>query len=223
MLTLIVSRTRMGAHRCVGGIAVDGRGRGRSVRLLNPDTVSARGIAEGVEKGSWPASVPFRVGEVWDLDLAPTAHAEPPHVEDVLVRGGARRSTPDPGRVGAWLRASAPRLRPQFCWRGAPAAVFGGALQSSRRTDGTGYVARDAVPATSTGFWFPDRDLVWDGTKYFRYGGGTATGVGRLSYAGEAPAPRALPAGTMVRVSLARWQQIGHYPEACWLQLSGWY
>jgi hypothetical protein len=87
-------------------------------------------------------------------------------------------------------------------------------------------VCRDGgVPGQSTGFWIPDRDLVLrdDGKHYdFR----SRLGARGLSYVGEPEAKSQLKAGTLLRVSLARWWRppdVDDMEERCYLQLSGWF
>lgn len=231
MQTIILSRTRMGSHRCIGGIIVDNANGHRSVRLLNPATISANQCVEGEQKGSWPTSAPYQIGEVWDLDLEPPSRTDPPHVEDVIVRGGRKTHEGTPQQVVTWLRRFAPGMQPPFWWEGDLKAVFDGRLRSSRPSSGhgTGYVVREALPATSTGFWVPDGDLVWDGEKKYEYHPpegspfALAPSVSQIAYVGEPDPVGTITAGTVVRLSLARWHTLGHYPEACWLQLSGWY
>ena len=227
MHTLIVSRTRMGAHRCIGGIILNKSGQDASIRLLNPDTASADGSVDGDEKGSWPPSAPYQVGEVWDLDLERPPHVTAPHVEDRLARGGKRTHKATPEQLRAFLRKHIHVIRPACTWEGGTGSLFDGRLRSSRpgRGDGTGYVVRENLPASSTGFWTPDVDLVWDGTKHYHYEAVPTPKIGRLTYKGEPAAVPVIPAGTLVRVSLARWLTFedSPYPEACWLQLSGWY
>ena len=227
METLIVSRTRMGAHRCIGGIALIKGGQDASIRLLNPDTASADGSVDGDEKGSWPASAPYGIGEVWDLDFERPPRITAPHVEDRIVRGGRRMHKATPEQLRAYLRKNVRVLRPACCWEGCTSTLFEGRLRSSKpgRGDGTGYAIHEDLPATSTGFWTPDRDLTWDGTKHYRYEAAPTPKIGRLTYKGEPAAVPVIPAGTLVRVSLARWLtfEAGPYPDACWLQLSGWY
>lgn len=225
MRVMILSRTRMGSQRCIGGIEVGADGSGvRSVRLLNPANASAAGCVDGDAKGSWPETAPYRIGEVWTLTTRPASRTEPPHVEDILVDGGTRTHTGTPEQVRAWLRRYGPTIQPAFWWEGNLDTTFDGALQSSKRVNGTGYVSRDDIPAMSTGFWTPDLDLTWDGDKY-AYESEPAARIGRITYKGEPDPMPVIPAGTLIRLSLARWHQFedSHYPEACWLQLSGWY
>lgn len=202
MNVLIVARTRMSRdRRCIGGLADDGR----SVRLLT-------GAGH-----HWDTSAPFQVGQVWDVEFQPAQNVVPPHVEDVLA------SKYDFVREQPALRNHLlGRVAP---WRGGIDQVFGGVLGYT--SNDNGYVcARLGIPDQSTGFWLPDRDLTLRADdKHYDYRDGRLNRG--LSYVGE-PAPvSVLPAGTLVRVSLARWWKqedaAPDFEERCYLQLSGWY
>lgn len=200
MKVLIVARTRMAGspRRCIGGIAADDR----PVRLLT---------ASGEHH---PGSSPLKVGDLWELEWQPVRDVIPPHVEDVRVVK-SRRIGPQQN-LGDHLRG---RVRP---WRGGFSQLFDGLIRWTAK--GNGFVSKQiGVPDHSTGFWIPDRDLFLrqDG-KHFDY---QPEGRG-LSYVGEREPPAEIPAGTLVRVSLARWwRQEGarDLEKRCYLQLSEWY
>ncbi len=202
MNVLIVARTKMsGDWRCFGGLAEDGR----PVRLLN---------ASGF---SWRSNIFFQVGQVWTMDLKPPRQVHPPHTEDVLA-SGYRFLRDEPDLKEHLLR----RIKP---WQGGIRRVFEGHLGFSR--SGNGYICkRLGIPNHSTGFWIPDRDLVLrDDGKHFDYF--EERRRHGLSFVGEEPPPRVLPAGTLIRVSLARWwkpaDSAPDFEERCYLQISGWY
>ena len=202
MKTLIVGRTKMGNSRCIGGLCADGR----SIRLLD-------------ERGhNWPPSASFGVGQEWELQFNDVANPRPPHVEDVLVTASKYLGTVADVR-GAILS----RVQP---WQGSTSVLFGGGVSYTGKHNG--YI-EDRVPDRSTWYWIPDKQLVLrDDGAHYDYAS-TFFGVTiqhGLKYVGEpAPLP-SLPAGTLVRVSLARWWRPDDdesFPERCYLQLSGWY
>lgn len=202
MNVLIVGRTKMGgASRCIGGISHDGK----SVRLLNSNG------------GHWDTTAPFQIGQIWDMAYTPAATPVPPHTEDVLVSQYQLAGT-EPNLLAHLLT----RVQP---WRGGINQVFGGVLDYT--SNNNGYICqRRGVPAHSTWFWIPDRDLTLraDGKHYDYPDGYFSRG---LSYVGEPPALPTLQAGTLIRVSLARWWKPDdadpNFEERCYLQLSGWY
>ena len=190
-----------GTSRCIGGIAQDGT----SVRLLNN------------HGGHWDTTAPFQVGQIWDMTYTAVAAPTAPHTEDVLVANYRLVGTQ------ANLRAHLlTRVQP---WRGGINQVYGGVLGYT--SNNNGYICqRLGVPALSTWFWIPDRDLTLRADdKHYDYPDGyVARG---LSYVGEPQPIPALPAGTLIRVSLARWWKPDDaepdFEERCYLQLSGWF
>jgi len=202
MNVLIVARTKMSSERrCIGGIADDNR----SVRLLT---------ASG---DHWPSDASFRIGQIWDVDFQPVANLVVPHLEDVIL---TRKQ-----HVGVQQHLRSHLLQMVTLWRGGIDLLFEGLL--SYTGSNNGFVCeRLGVPAQSTGFWIPDHDLVLraDGKHYDYRFGYMDRG---LSYVGKPAALPVLPAGTLVRVSLARWWKPEDadpdFEVRCYLQLSGWY
>lgn len=202
MRALIVSRTKMGgSDRCIGALAVDNQ----PLRLLN----------EG--GGHQNTASPFQIGQIWELAWTRPADVVRPHVEDVSVtRSNLLHTQSD------LLAHLLGRIQP---WEGGLEHLFDGLLGFTAK--GNGYIGRRiGLPGRSTGFWLPDRNLLLrDDGKHFDYR--SEVGVIRgLAYVGEMVALKVIPAGTLVRVSLARWWRPSDAPDAeerCYLQLSGWY
>ena len=199
---LIVGRTKMGGDvRCVGGITEEGR----SVRLLSPTG------------GNLNVHAPYQIGQLWNMTFTPVSLLRAPHVEDVLVTNARFVGVvPD---VSSYLLE---RLSP---WRGGIGQVFGGFIRFTGNNNG--YVAeRIGVPGCSTWFWVSDRDLSLrrDG-RHYDYVSSFIQNKG-FSYVGEPDPLPVLTAGTLLRVSLARWWRPEDQPdmeERCYLQLSGWF
>lgn len=200
---VIVARTHVRTTACIGGLAVDTL---RNVRLLEPG-------------GSDPArEASYAVGDLWDIEYEVPADLVPPHIEDVVVFR-ARRA----GRVEGMREFLLGLIAP---WEGPPDVLFDGLLLSTQI--GSGFIrASGGLPNGSVGFWVPDRELVRvteERAIYYRYP--RPDGVRYLRYSGFAPAPPTLPAGTLCRVSLARWWRPDNAPDLeprCYLQLSGWF
>lgn len=201
--TLIVARTQMGQGACVGGLTIDGR----NVRLLQPGPYAPQ-----------PKESPYQVGDVWELELGEAQEIEPPHVEDVVVLSGRKLYTADllPQRIGKLAQP----------WQGSLHNLFPGYLQTV--PGGSSYISqRTGLPPMSVGFWLADqplqRQLEEEKTRYAYH---DADGhIYFLKYVGTSPSIPEIPAGTLLRVSLARWwkpvyDQNGEY--RCYLQLSGW-
>lgn len=202
MKVLIVGRTKMGGtSRCIGGITEQGE----SVRLL-PSI-----------HGHWQAGDPMEVGQIWAADLTRSGPQVAPHVEDVVATN-CRYVSAQPN-----LRAHL--LERVSTWRGGVDRLFDGKLGFT--ANGNGYVChRLGIPTCSTGFWVPDSDLILraDGKHYEYHDGAHHRG---LAFTGEIGAVPLIPAGTLVRISLARWWRPADadpdFEERCYLQLSGWY
>jgi hypothetical protein len=200
---LIVGRTKMsGTTRCIGGITADGE----SIRLLNS------------KGGHWDSTEPVRIGDIWDVTYTPVHEPVHPHTEDVLVSRWKF--------VGTQANLRAHLLSRVNPCRGSIYQLYGGMLGFT--ANNSSYIChRRGVPPYSTCFWVPDRDLTLRaGGKHYDYTDqyGRPRGV---SYVGEPQALPRLPAGTLVRLSLARWwrpEDAGpDFEERCYVQLSGWF
>ena len=208
---LIVAKTRMGSGVCVGGLTCDTH---KNVRLIPPG------------RNNQPEDTPFEVGQIWELDFYPVENITSPHTEDVIVTEQHLI-----GHVSAMRETLLPRIHP---WRGGPDQLFDGSL-CLRGTGG--YIsAIGSIPHCSTGYWLPDRSLslskplipdAQNNKLYYdmlRIGDGRRAAMLSIKYVGFAEPVQQIPAGTLVRVSLARWfKPAPTTEERCYLQLSGWY
>ncbi len=203
MLVTIVAKTRMGGGACVGGITDDGR----SVRLIAAD-------AEFNEH----FNLDYHVGETWEIVGKQPDNPTPPHTENVVVyRKKCLGRTQD-------LRELIERHMPPRT--GGLDALYDGLAQGAE--GGPLYIAaRAGVPDYSTMFWRPDQPLTRDTSgKRIRYRYPTADGGRTITFVGFQEPPETLPAGTLLRVSLAHWWRPMNEPEKeqrCYLQLSGWF
>jgi ATP-dependent DNA helicase RecQ len=203
MKVLIVAKTRRGPGACVGGITADGR----SVRLVAAD--AATNERAGLEYG---------VGEVWEIESAPDEHPAPPHVENIIVHR-ARRV-----KASAKAEPVIRRFMPPLA--GGPEKLFDGLVQTSPA--GSLYIAeRTGLPKRSTMFWTPDQPLQRDCEgKRIRYHYPTSDGGRTITFVGFQEPVETIPAGTLLRVSLAHWWRPKDQPEEelrCYVQLSGWF
>lgn len=192
----------MQSGACIGGLTRDG--------------VNVRLIPAG--RQNHPEDAAYEIGDLWDMALTPVAETVPPHVEDQRIDSAKRI-----GRARSLETLIPSRAR---VWRGGPDSLFGGALQY--RPSGRAYIGRDFVPASSVGFWIPDRPL--ESRSLFGKAGYVYEGPGGMSasfrYVGYVPVISRIRAGTLVRVSLARWWRPPDDPdseECCYAQVSGWY
>jgi Dual OB-containing domain len=201
---MIVARTRMNRGRvCVGGHDLDHDF--RSLRLLTEEGMNLTEDAQ------------IDLGEIWDLEYKDHADPDPPHVEDVLVQEAKRIERLPPAKAGELI------LEHESPWNGSPGEIFDGTVAGTHT--GRVYVPDDGpLPSRSTGYWIPDADLAqtlsFGKTRFVYLGGGE---LNAFSWAGVAEPPDRIEAGTLVRVSLARWHDFDSAPAGYYTQISGIY
>jgi len=202
MKVLIVAKTHMYDRACVGAMIYD---TGQSIRLLQPDG------------SNQPENTRFDIGQVWDLELRRRLDPIPPHVEDVFVIRNQYLGIQQ--NLVGFLRS---KVSP---WSGAPPKLFQGLLRFTQ--NGSGYISRRiGIPGCSTGYWISDHSLVRSTERgKTRYQYESESSLVCITYVGFQPPVDVIPAGTLVRVSLARWwaPEDAEIEERCYLQLSGWY
>jgi ATP-dependent DNA helicase RecQ len=203
MKVLIVAKTRQGSGACIGGITFEGQ----SVRLVAANAV-------------WDetAGMEYEVGEVWELEAVPAKELIPPHVENVIVQS-KRKMPPLEGRI-QFIQGHMPPVR------GGTDVLYEGLTRATSK-GGLFISERNGVPSHSTAFWIPDRPLVREeDAKRIHYRYPAPDGGGRLTFVGFQDPPETIPAGTLLRVSLAHWWRPSDRPDLefrCYVQLSGWF
>ena len=201
MIVTIVAKTRQRRGACVGGITADGR----SVRLIAADAAFNEHY-----------NLEYEVGQQWEIDADPARDIIPPHVENVVVRH-KRPLTPAADLVGLIETHMPPAV-------GGPEVLYEGLLRAG--SHGSLYIGREGIPPYSTTFWRPDRPLTRDTSgKRIHYCYPTDDDHRSLTFVGFQEPPEVIPAGTLVRVSLAHWWRPEEHPEEavrCYAQLSGW-
>ena len=203
MKVLIVAKTRMGGGACIGAITE----KGESVRLIP--------FNEDPHDG---ANREFEVGDVWEITAKPATSLIPPHNEDIIVYGKQHLL------ITRELEGAIELLMPPKI--GGQTVLYEGLLQSTG--SGALYIAKQSgIPPYSTTFWRPDQPLIRDtGGKRVRYCYSAETGGYTLAFLGFQEPLEVIPAGTLLRVSLANWWQPEDIPDAeerCYAQISGWF
>ena len=203
MKVLIVAKTRMGGGACIGAITETGE----SVRLIP--------FNEDPQDG---ANIEYEVGDIWEISAEPVTNLIPPHIENVVVHEKHQLGTAN-NSFGSIERFMPPK-------DGYPFGLYEGSLQSTE--SGALYIAKHSgVPPYSTTFWRPDQPLIRDTEgKRVRYRYSSDNGGSTLTFVGFQEPLEVIPAGTLVRVSLAHWWQPEDTPdveERCYAQLSGWF
>ena len=203
MNVVIVAKTRMWDGVCIGGLDEDS---GELIRLL------PKHGAHG-----WPKTTAVEVGDLWRVRTA-TAERIPPHVEDYVVSLEEKL-----GEMKTLRAFITNRHDPWVC---GPWELFEGLIRFTKL--GRGFISkRCGVPNNSVGFWVspsPLKLVKIDGRPYYTEMGGSPPIA--IKYVGVGEPEAELPAGRVIRLSLARWWTPADAPEMearCYLQLSGWY
>lgn len=206
MRVLIVAKTRMGSGACIGGITEIGE----SVRLipLNADPHDG-------------ANREYEIGDIWQITGESETSLIPPHNENFVVHSKSRLYRTEDTRelIGAIELLMPPET-------GNPRELYEGLLQTTGR--GRLYIpVGDDVPPYSTTFWRSDLPLTRDTQDrriWYRYP--TENGGYTLTYVGFQESPETIPAGVLLRISLAlRWRPETQpdAEERHYAQISGWF
>ena len=158
-----------------------GHGIGNSVRLFSQR--KKLGVFRAIQ--DWP--------EIWEIDLL-----DCPRQPRRMLKMFSSRATSASGLKKKPRDYLLARVDP---WDGGIDEIYDGLVEYTGNHNG--YISHSTgLPDRSTWFWTPDQDLELreDGTHYDYVDGFLPKG---LSYKGEPEAPSSIPAGTLVRVSLA--------------------
>jgi ATP-dependent DNA helicase RecQ len=203
MKVVIVAKTRMRRGACIGGITFDGR----SVRLIAPD-----------QEWNEQFNQEYNIGDVWDVEYSEPQNLIPPHMENIVVH--KKRRLPAINDLISFIEHQMPPIE------GSVDLLYDG-LTGNTGTGALYINEENGVPAYSTLFWKPDKALELDTEgKRIRYRYPTPDGGKTLTFVGyQEPLPE-IPAGTLLRVSLAHWWRPEERPDhelRCHVQLSGWF
>lgn len=220
---LIVSRTQMKNGVCVGGIDLNSF---ELIRLHNE-----RG-------GNLTVDIPYQIGEVWEMNVDfPWNPRVRPHVEDrmtIPLSLFGHLSMQDISRFlkGDLVGVTIPQRDSKYISSflidgenikskivtGTLSTTFEGKLKFSGRAS---YIGKENISNFSTQFWISDKPLyhrVSFEKHYYVYDNTY------IRFVGFQDKVEVIPAGTIIRLSLANWWDgDGSGEERCYLQLSGWY
>lgn len=208
MRVLIVAKTRMGGGACIGAITETGK----SVRLVpfNADP------HDGANKE-------YNVGDIWKIaaELVPEVSLTPPHNENIVVHEKQHlHSTKDTKDLVSAIELLMPPRT------GHPQELYEGLLQTTG--GGRFYISKQGgIPPYSTTFWRTDQPLTLDTEKQkLQYRYPTGNGGCTFTFGGFQEPIESIPAGTLLRVSLAHWWRPEEAPDReqrCYAQISGWF
>lgn len=167
--------------------------------------------------GNLEPDAPYEIGDVWEMNAEPAWNRRPaPHCEDTQTT--AIRKINNVGIQGIIDFIKKCPLGNRLT-EGSLSGTFEGCL---RRTAVNGaFINQNKIPSFSTQFWIPDRDLT-----HFEYFGKPRYKYNDIiiRYVGFQQPIDVIPAGTIVRLSLANWWSPNEDVEKrCYLQVSGWY
>jgi hypothetical protein len=156
---------------------------------------------------------------VWEIGFQEREDIEPPHIEDVVII--SKKYCRKISNISDFIFNCGITI-----YRGAPNNVFEGTLRWTG--SGSGFIEKnEPIPSQSVGFWVSDRTLnLENDQKHYCYSmNNIYASDKRFAYVGFEPKTEWIPAGTLIRVSLARWwkPENSDMNERCYLQLSGWY
>lgn len=199
---LIVSRTQMANGVCVGGI---NEKTGELIRLHND------------KGGNLKSDAPYMIGERWELKVERAWNSRPiPHVEDMQTSPKHRIENIGINGIVNFVKTHDLGNR---LTNGELSKTFERCLHLE---GGKNYINRNKIPSFSTQFWITDKDLLYchdeKWNKHYYYYDEI-----RLKFVGYQTIVDKIPAGTLIRLSLANWWDDGSGEDRCYLQLSGWY
>ncbi len=146
MKVIIVSKTRMSKHYCIGGILIDGQ----FVRLLN---------SEGYNQ---PLNTSFEIGDYYDITYRERNTIIPPHTEDILVDSTRLISHLTLKELTSLIKELdlKYRLNVPIIQNSSPMALFDNSLHQDK-TNGNLYISKEGrIPSFSTQFWISDKPLI---------------------------------------------------------------
>ena len=206
MRVLIVAKTRMGGGACIGAITETGD----SVRLIPYNADPHDG-----------ANREYEIGDIWEISAEPETSLIPPHNENIVVREKQRLHTTKDTKD---LVSAIELLMPPKT--GHPRELYDGLLKTT--SSGSLYIAvQGDIPSYSTVFWKPDQPLTRDTEgRRIRYRYPTENGGCTLTFVGFQESLETIPAGMLLRVSLAHRWKPKDQPDAeerHYAQISGWF
>ncbi len=198
---LIVSKTQMHKGICVGGIIEQTC---ELIRIHNE-----RG-------GNLSDDAPYEIGDRWIMNIENAWNVRPkPHIEDKQTSPIQKVNNVGISGIVKFIKT---HNWGQKLTIGCLEDTFEGCMVTHSNKN---FINREKIPSFSTQFWIADSDLIYTeqfGKHYYKYK------QTRLKFVGFQEIVKRIPAGTIIRLSLANWWDgDGSGEDRCYLQLSGWY
>lgn len=196
----------MGSGACIGAITE----KGESVRLIPFNADPHDG-----------ANREYEIGDIWGITGEPETLLTAPHNENFVVHKKSRLHTTKDMKD---LVSAIELLMPPKT--GHPRVLYEGLLQNTE--SGRLHITKQSgIPPYSTTFWKTDQPLILDIEKHRpRYRYSTENEGCTFTFGGFQEPLETIPAGTLLRVSLAHWWRPEDKPtveERCYAQISGWF
>ncbi len=213
---LVVSKTIAGDKYCIGGIDVISK---KPVRLL----LEQNGGRNQMFPIELAKKLGIDVGTNFSMKYEVRKARIAPHVEDCFLRWIDPKSREELPDLLAWLNTNLPKA---MVWTGGLGSLFEGKLEYSKWK---AFIEQAPGPNCSVGFWRPSNTL-WaqedeeSGKVNYKFNDAQQERPKYIKYVGAEPHLKQIDAGSLVRVSLARWWNWdGEDPDRCYLQISGCY
>lgn len=198
---IIVSKTQMRNGVCVGGIV---KRTGELIRI------------HGERGQNLSFDAPYEIGDVWRMTVETAWNVrQPPHIEDKQTIAYSKLENIGVSGIISYINNHIGLFN---IARGHIRNAFDGALNFIGNKN---FINRNQIPTFSTQFWIPDKPLHYVSSfekTYYTYDNI------RIKFVGYQDPVSIIPAGSIVRISLANWWDgDGSGEDRCYLQLSGWY
>lgn len=200
---LVVSKTKMKNHVCVGGILENGT----SVRLLSGPSLNQ------------PIETNISVGDYYIINYENGNKFKLPHSEDVLVNDHYYQNSCVDMYDELQLLLSSGKVKAQKCFL---RDIFDSNITWG--FGGSGFLgSKGSIPNYSTCFWLSNETLYKinvNGNCYYQ----SSDKKIKIKHVGYQCETDEINIGSIVRFSLARWWSKDNTEDKrCYLQLSGWF
>lgn len=200
---LIVSKTKMSNGFCVGGININTC---ESIRIHNN------------KGGNLDLDTPYEIGDIWEMSYKTAWNVrKKPHIEDKQTFPYQKIENIGISGIIEFINSHSLELGERLISSNIYDIFEGKIILGTNKN----YIDQSNIPNFSTQFWISDKDLTL--TSKFEKNYYSYNDI-QIKYVGIEKTLNIIPAGTIIRLSLANWWDgDGSGQSRCYLQLSGWY